>query len=227
MFNRGKREEPVFIEELRAAGNTVEEAGPDGKQLGFTALGGHYAGSVDAKIDTPAGLRYVGELKTHSRASFNALVKQGLEQSKPVHYAQIQVYMYEMGINHALYQAVCKDTDRIHLVAVPVDFDFGLECREKADFIITAEAPPARVSVDPAFYLCKQCHFSKQCHRAAPMVKSCRTCSDSYADTIKGGWHCARHETPLDHAAQLAACGDYSQIGSGGGGFGHLELTPV
>ena len=48
LFERGDREEPVIVSNLRAVGATVWETDPDtGKQISFSAHGGHFSLSLD------------------------------------------------------------------------------------------------------------------------------------------------------------------------------------
>ncbi len=58
------------------------------------------------------------EFKTHSAKSFADLAAKGVEASKPQHVAQMQIYMHLTGITRALYVAVCKDTDALHIERV-------------------------------------------------------------------------------------------------------------
>jgi hypothetical protein len=49
------------------------------------------------------------------------LEKKGVKVSKPMHWAQMQVYMLGTKIERALYVAVCKDDDRIYTERVKYD----------------------------------------------------------------------------------------------------------
>jgi hypothetical protein len=95
-----------------------------GRQWQVVAHGGHFGGSLDA---VAIGLKeapktwHVVEFKTHSAKSFRELVAKGVALAKPQHWAQMQIYMHLTGITRALYVAVCKDTDDLHIERVRAD----------------------------------------------------------------------------------------------------------
>ena len=51
------------------------------------------------------------EIKTHNAKSCGTLKRQGVQKSKPRHWAQMQTYMGMAQLKRALYFAVNKDTD--------------------------------------------------------------------------------------------------------------------
>ena len=51
--------------------------------------------------------------------SFRELVAKGVAEAKPQHWAQMQIYMHLTGLTRAMYVAVCKDTDDLHIERVP------------------------------------------------------------------------------------------------------------
>lgn len=208
LFARGQREEAIFADLLRAAGITVHLVDAEtGRQFNFQALGGHFAGSMDgAALDVPEAPKtwHVLEFKTHSRKSFDDLAEKGVARSKPEHYSQMQVYMRATGMERALYCAVCKDDDRLHLERVDFDSEHAEMLFRRAEVIINAQEPPQRYSEDPAYYLCKWCEFSDMCHGDAVPEPNCRTCAHSTPDA-SGQWTCARHQQgpiPLDFQRQ-------------------------
>ncbi len=64
---------------------------------------------------------HVLEFKTHGTKSFADLTAKGVLVSKPQHGAQMQIYMHLTGITRALYMAVCKNTDALHIERVEAD----------------------------------------------------------------------------------------------------------
>ena len=109
VFRRGNREEETVVEDLRAIGMKVRATGGEQTRVKF---GSHVSGSIDGIItsgvpDAPKKA-HVLEIKTHSKKSWEAVEKDGVEKSQPKHWVQMQVYMHGTGIDRALYVAVCK-----------------------------------------------------------------------------------------------------------------------
>ena len=116
----------------------------------------------------------------------------------------MQIYMHLTGIARALYVAVCKDTDDLHIERVHADGAAADRLLDKARRVITAKYPPARISEDPTWWECRFCDHHATCHEGAPAETNCRTCL--HATPVEGGWHCARFDQALDRAAQHRAC---------------------
>ena len=106
---------------------------------------------------------HIGEFKTANDKHFAMLKKDGVEKAKPLHYAQVQVYMGLMGINRALYMARNKNTD--HLYSERVKFDKAKfdALMGKARRIVKAAQPPERAANRPDAFLCKFCPAYKLC----------------------------------------------------------------
>lgn len=197
LFERGQREENILVGLLRMAGAQVVTVDPNtGKQYTFSSCGGHFGGSMDgaamALPDAPKTW-HVLEFKTHGKKSFDELVKVGVHKAKPEHYAQMQCYMAWTGMDRALYMAVCKDDDRLHLERIDFDRDMAEALMIKAARIIDTPEPPARLSEDPAYFACKFCDYSDLCHGTAAPLPTCRTCVHATPEKT-GDWTCARHQ---------------------------------
>jgi hypothetical protein len=217
LFNRGQREEAVFVEELRRIGCDVSETGEDGQQIAVTALAGHFRGHLDAAaVGLPEAPKtwHVCEFKTHSSKSFAKLTKEGVKKAKPEHYAQMQCYMRYTKMTRALYLAVNKDTDELH--AERIDFDpataDALEARAKD--IITAALPPPKIADRPDDFRCRFCAAKALCHgtdptRAVPLSRiTCRTCCHATPemDSEFGRWSCAVTGKTLSDTDQTKVC---------------------
>jgi len=208
LFETGQREEERLVRNLRATGATVLEVDPaTGRQFRVEAHGGHFGGSLDG---IALGLReapktwHVLEFKTHSAKSFAQLVSKGVVASKPQHAAQMQIYMYLMGISRAFYLAVCKDTDALYAERVEVDHEEAGRLMAKASRIIDAARPPFRISEDASWFECRMCSHRAVCHESAKAAVTCRSCLHS--TPVEGGWHCARHGHMPDSNDQRIAC---------------------
>lgn len=193
VFRRGSREEQVVVEDLRAIGVDVRRAGADQARV---TLAPHVSGSVDGIIEggvphAPMA-RHVLEIKTHAKKSFDALEKHGVEKAQPEHYVQMQLYMHGLGIDRALYVAVCKDDDRIYTERVRYDKEVAEKYVERARRIVFSDRMPEPISADPDFYLCKTCPAWSFCHKTHLTDQvNCRTCAHS-TPKPDGTWRCER-----------------------------------
>lgn len=211
LFETGQLEEARLVCNLRRTGATVLDVDPaTGRQWRVEAHGGHFGGSLDAValglLEAPRTWHVV-EFKTHSAKSFRDLTARGVAVSKPQHAAQMQVYMHLTGLTRALYVAVCKDTDDLHVERLRADREIGERLLAKARRIIDAPRPPDRISEDPAWWECRLCPHHAVCHDGAAAAVTCRSCL--HATPTDGGWHCARWDTLLPLEAQRRGCGKH------------------
>ena len=208
LFETGQLEEARLVRNLRRIGATVLEVDPEtGRQWRVEAHGGHFGGSLDAValglIEAPKTWHVV-EFKTHSAKSFRELVAKGVAGAKPQHWAQMQIYMHLTGLTRALYVAVCKDTDDLHIERVRADNDAAERLLAKAGRVIYAPRPPACISEDPTWFECRFCDHHDLCHGEAAAAVTCRSCL--HAAPVAGGWQCARWDQTLGDQEQRAAC---------------------
>lgn len=214
LFDTGKREEIRLIEELRAIGCVVE-AEENGHQIRVSFAGGHGGGSLDGIIHegVPEAPRkaHVLEAKTMNAKAFADLQKQGVEKSKPLHYAQMQTYMRLMKVNRALYVAVNKQTDEIYTERVRLDEAKADAIIARATAVIEASEPPPRLSDRPDWFACKLCAFHDHCHGTARPEVNCRTCAHSTPEP-DGTWSCARHGGGIPTSFQRGGCTDHRYI---------------
>lgn len=216
LFSRGHHEEPRFIAQLRTIGATVSEIDPaTGKQWRFEALGGHFAGSGDGVV---GGLEAYGlagsgvlECKTHNDKSFKKLQTSGVLTAKPVHYAQMQIYMHYLGLAWALYVAVNKNDDELYMEVVRAAPAVSEHLIHRAEIIIAHQTPPKRISESPAWWECKWCDFYDICHHGHSMEPNCRTCIMS-SPTREGGWRCGRFNATIPPDFAQAGCKDWDEI---------------
>ena len=195
LFRRGQNEEAQIVRDLRAIGIDVQLTGTQQSKVDF---GCHVSGSIDGVAESGVpfgdGHRHVLEFKTHNLKSFNNLVEDGVEKSKPIHYAQMQLYMLGTGIDHALYVAVCKDDDRIWTEQVKFNKDVANWLVERGKRIALADRMPEPLSADPSWYQCKICPAHEFCHKSRTTKEvNCRTCAHSTAKP-DSTWRCERHD---------------------------------
>lgn len=209
LFNRGHREEAVFVEELRGIGCTVHDIDPaTGEQFTFTGCGGHLVAKIDGVAlgvpEAPKTWHVVG-FKTINAKGHATLVKDGLAKAKPEHVAQNMLEMHLSQLTRTLYLSVCKDTDELFSERLRYDEAEGARLEAKAERVIFAPEPGPRLSDDPAFYKCKMCPAAAVCHTPALPHVSCRTCIHATPENDGDGrWTCAKwgSDIPLDAQAQ-------------------------
>lgn len=213
LFARGQREEDSLADLLRSAGVNVVQNDPNsGEQYRFG--NGHFGGSMDGACnglpDAPLTWHVI-EMKTHGKKSFDELAAKGVQTAKPEHWAQMQCYMAWSGMTRALYMAVCKDDDRMHLERIDYDREAADKLFAKAQRIIDAPEPLPGVSTRPDWYQCKFCDYSQICHGEAVPLPTCRSCAH-VTPTADGQWYCERNSKTLDVPAQKAACQGHRYI---------------
>lgn len=204
LFRRGQLEEEQIIGDLRRIGIKI---GGDQTRVDF---GCHVSGSVDGIIESGVpqapNKRHVAEFKTHSKKSFDDVVKNGVEKSKPMHYAQMQLYMFGLNIDRALYVAVCKDDDTYYTERVKLDKEFAEKLVAKGHVLALEDRLPPPVSTDPSWYQCKFCDAHEFCHDTKLTKEvNCRTCAHSTAKQ-DSTFYCERWGDTIPYHAQLDGC---------------------
>lgn len=195
LFETGDREEGRIVANLRAVGVTVWDRDPDtGGQIRFTACAGHFALSLDGVGEgfAESAAPHTLEFKTMSGKNFKATAAKGVQEVKPIYWAQCQVGMHLAGLDRCVFLAVNKDTDEIYMERIKADAAEGIKLIAKAESIIFSDKPPAKLSEDPSFFGCKFCDFKEVCHNGKPPEVNCRTCAHSTPErTGDGLWSCA------------------------------------
>lgn len=206
-----------MIRDLRNAGLDVSEGPEPNKQWSFKEneqTYGHFGLSLDGavlKVPEAPDTWHVLECKTHNTKSFKKLQDEGVEKSKPVHAAQMQVGMHLSGMKRALYLAKNKDTDQYESERLEYDRKKAEGLVEKAAQVIREEDPPVGISRDPAFWECKFCDHYPLCFEGAPMEKNCRTCRHvAVADESR--WWCNEHDRMLTLEEQKKGCDTWRSI---------------
>lgn len=214
LFSRGHREEASIVSYLRAAGLEIRRTGWEQVHVSF---GSHVSGSMDgivvSGVPEAPHKPHVLEIKTHSRKSFDDLERNGVEKSKPEHWAQVQGYMegtHQPGfefpaVDRALYVAVCKDSDRIYTERVRLDRTRAKALVERAKRVATADRMPVPLSTDQTWYQCRFCPAAEVCRGKPTKEVNCRTCAHSTA-TESGKWGCALHGPDIPTDFQRTGC---------------------
>jgi hypothetical protein len=211
LFNRGHLEEARFIAMLLTIGVNVIQQDANGKQYKVSYFGGLFGGSGDGigygVPDFPPGTYCLLEFKTYSKKTFDDLIKKGVREYKPEHYSQMQVYLRGMGLGVALYAAVCKDDDRLHLELIHLDPAQGEAMVQRAYNIITIQRAPQRINESAGWYECRFCDYKDICRDPMPTVeRNCRTCHHVRINTESGTWACGQTGEVLTKEKQLEGC---------------------
>lgn len=221
LFATGHLEEPRMIADLRRAGVKVHDVDPNtGKQFNVSWHGNHFLGNTDGEglgIKGQPEVWHLLEFKTHNDRSFKLLQKDGMAKSKPMHYAQMQVYMKGRELMFGYYLAKNKNTDELYGEVVHYNPEAAQAYVDRAGDIIFSSEPSPRVSDNPSWYECKWCHYSDYCHGTGsdlppelPNV-NCRTCIHS-TPKDDGTWLCERHSDVIHEARNRLACKDHKFI---------------
>lgn len=214
LFRRGHKEEDWVISDLRAIGVHVYDT------QRTVVFGCHVSGSLDGVVKhlpNAPKKNAILEVKTHSKKSFDELVKLGVEKSKFQHFVQMHTYMHGTNIHRALYYAVCKDDDRIYTEWLHYDKDVAEKYIARGKMLALEERLPPPISTDPTWYKCKFCAAHSFCHEKAPIKHAnCRTCSHvtPMADST---WHCGIWDSAIPEEHQHTGC-DHHVI--------HPDLVP-
>ena len=212
LFRRGHNEEASVMADLELAGIIFDY--PAHGEQHRVDFGSHVSGSMDGIIESGVPeapkTRHILEIKTHSKKSFDELERHGVEKSKPMHYVQMQVYMHGKGIDRALYVAVCKDDDRMHVERVRLDVAVAERAIARGKRLALVDEQPPPLSTDPTWYECKWCPAHSWCHEGKGITeRNCRTCAHSTA-MPDSTWRCEKHDAdniPVEY--QRTGCEQY------------------
>jgi hypothetical protein len=170
IFDAGHQFEELSIRWLRAAGFDLRDRGADGEQFGFSTAGGRLRGHADGVIvaGPDIGIRWPAlfEHKALGVKSWTDLVKRGLRQSKPIYFAQVQLYMAYFELDVALLTALNRDTLALHHEVVPFDAAEAQRLSDRAvEILLAADAGelPPRIAASADFYLCRFCPYATLC----------------------------------------------------------------
>lgn len=214
LFNLGHLSEAFFIAMLESVGIQVKQSDEaTGKQFNFGHANAHFGGSSDGiaygvpMIDEPVLL----EFKTYSSKTFKKLLKEGVEKSKPQHTTQMRVGMEKLGLNYALYMAICKDDSEIYVELIEANTYVAQHYLERAEEIIWSEKPPQRIHRTGDNFDCKYCSYNMLCHLGdtSEVDINCRTCKYSYPsphENEQSEWICGKYMCQIPKDKQFNGC---------------------
>jgi hypothetical protein len=165
--------EDLIAEWIQLAGFDLCTKDENGEQYSFSVADGKIAGHVDGIIfGGPDFCKYpsLWECKTLNSKSWSDTAKRGVLVTKPLYFAQVQLYMAYLNLeeNPCLFTALNKDTSELYHELIPFDAEAAQRYSDRAVQIIKAtgnnELMPC-ISNDSAFYRCKMCGFRGQCFK--------------------------------------------------------------
>ena len=213
LFETGHLQEARIVEDLRRAGFAVWDKRENGRQFEFSDLTGHFITKVDGIIkNVPENEKpHVLEIKTHNKNSFSSLLKKGVQEAKPLHYAQVQISMLLGGFTRALYVALCKDDEQFYVERIRADEVTQEKLKAKITKLTEARLRPAGISDDGSSFGCKFCSMKAVCVKEEEPLRHCRTCA-MCTPGAEGKWVCELNKDTLSIDRQRLGCEHYEGL---------------
>jgi hypothetical protein len=170
-FDIGNCLESLIADWMILAGFDLKTRNENSEQFGFSIADGKLKGHADGIILGGSDfMKYpcLWECKTLNSKSWTDTAKRGVLVSKPIYYAQVQLYMSYMSLdeNPCVFTALNKDTSELLHELIPFDSEAAQRYSDRAVQIIKAsennELMPC-VSNDSSFYKCKMCSYRQEC----------------------------------------------------------------
>lgn len=187
-FAIGHHLETLIADWMILAGFDLRTKGANGEQFSFSVAGGKLAGHVDGVIyafPTKIAENFafqsdqqepniwsrrhaLWECKTLNNKSWTDTAKRGVLVSKPLYYAQVQLYMAYLDLteNPCVFTALNKDTSELYHELIAFDAECAQRYSDRAVQIIKAsennELLPC-ISSDSSYFKCKMCGFRNEC----------------------------------------------------------------
>jgi len=161
IFDLGNLLEDYVVKLIRESGIIIHTHDEEGEQFGFVdgIIGGHIDGVIEGLVDEPA----LAELKSYNESRFKSLIKEGVKESDPKYYTQVQVYMHKMELKKCLFIAICKNDCSIHTEWVdydPIEANWALN---RGHEIGAMDEMPERKYTHVSHFQCKFCSWQKEC----------------------------------------------------------------
>lgn len=205
IFRTGDAWEERLVRDLEAIGVDVY-----GQQDRMRLLAGHVRGKRDgAGVGVPEAPKkeHLFEFKSSKASDFRDIVKRGVKDSKPLHYAQCQLGMHYFGLERCLYLVVNKDTDERHSERIHYDLEYCAKLLARLEWIIEMDEPPARLCTKRDDFRGMFCRQAEVCWGEEWPRATCRSCLHSTPEmTGNAHWSCARWCKPLSVDEQKAGC---------------------
>lgn len=172
IFERGDIEEPRVIKDFLRIGATV-----DSTQEEINIFGGHVKGHIDGIIELPliSEEPMLLEIKAVQSNTWGKYYKNGVKESAPNYYAQMQIYMHYLKLNTALFVATNKNDEMRYYELVPYKKEDAQKLELKILTILGTEKIPPKIG-GPDWWECKMCSMYGHCHEYEKTNICCRSC---------------------------------------------------
>jgi hypothetical protein len=164
IMDLGNMIESMVIEYLRNSGLTVYDIDQDGKQFGFED--GFLAGNIDGVVTglLESSKPHLFECKSAKDSRFKLFVKNGIKETEPKYWAQIQVYMKYMELDRCLYIIYNKDTSEMHIERIKYNaMEADYYANRGKEIGVKEEADVERKYKGPAWRECRYCDYREKC----------------------------------------------------------------
>jgi len=176
IFERGHNMEEMAANWLREAGFELKTENANGYQFGFVSAGGRFKGHADGVIvgwqagkgPAPCTFPALWENKALNAKNFAAVVRNGIKKTKPVYYAQVQLYMHYLDLTEhpCVFTVINADTMELHVELIHFDPE---ECQRMIDRAVRiientdhgTQMP--RAFNDPDGFGCRFCDYKNKC----------------------------------------------------------------
>lgn len=169
IFDMGHDGEERMAEYMQLSGFKVKTHKEDGKQFGFSAADGRLKGHIDGVItDGPdIGVKWpaLWESKALGKKSFDDVARNGIKESKPVYYAQAQVYMAYLDLSECLFTCINRDSGDVYAELIKFNASDAQKLSDKALRIVSSANPEelTKCSNDPSNFKCRFCDYKQTC----------------------------------------------------------------
>lgn len=163
IFDRGN----VYEEQLRkwmiVTGFVFEQ---DDTKLQFSDLDDKFKGHVDGVLlDGPLNLDYpvLWECKCLNDKNSIKLNNQGLKTAKPGYFAQVQLYMYYLGLKTCLFTWISADTMKIYDEVIQLDERFAKDLIDNVALILEYTGKNKFLPKNQDKFRCRYCDYADPC----------------------------------------------------------------
>lgn len=207
IWERGDIEEERVIRDLEAVGMRVTNT-----QMQLVDNTGHGRGHIDGIVHNVPGAEktpHLLEIKTMNSARFKTFTNGRIEQTDPVYWVQMQMYMGYANLTRCLFVVTNKDNEERAYIRYKFDKHVFDQYKGVLFDILSSEFPPQKPeNYSKVYYACKYCPAYNYCYNDTKPLKNCRTCK--YASMEMGGvWTCELIDKQLSIQEQLDGCNQH------------------